>query len=186
MHWLLKENVPPNGYELDDFPIRTERVAHVAGHLMSIFYNVLQTVDDGRTDKATKTGGVLTILKEGTSILQLPVGILSTEKWWKYTNISLEKAGRLDYYAHDHHHCHISSWQSRNPDEEHWGGAVITRDKLWTLSFSGLPELADEAFCLMLVYIFGLMTLHRIRKIAAISGSTLYLEPLLTKIRRPN
>ncbi|HEY4498740.1 MAG TPA: hypothetical protein VJH94_01615 [Candidatus Paceibacterota bacterium] len=64
------------------------------------------------------------------------------EKREKYFYLCQEKAARLAQ-----HSDHISSWQSRNPQDGRWGGAVKGRE--FILSFSGLPELWDEASMLV-------------------------------------
>lgn len=45
---------------------------------------------------------------------------------------------------------HISSFQSRNPDEEKWGGAVLIKinGQVWGISVSGLKENEDEQLAL--------------------------------------
>lgn len=58
-----------------------------------------------------------------------------------YKQNAYEKIIRLSYHEGD-----ISSFQSRNPAEGRWGGAI--RLKGIVLSFSGLTELLDEAYLL--------------------------------------
>lgn len=67
----------------------------------------------------------------------------------KYREYSREKAERLL-----RHPEHMLSWQSREPKEGRWGGAVRLQSGI-IFSFSGFPELVDEAFCAALAFILG-------------------------------
>ena len=66
------------------------------------------------------------------------LGEISNEKVEKYLAFCQEKARRLALHPE-----HTSSWQSRNPEDNQWGGAI--RCGKYIYSFSGLPELGDEA-----------------------------------------
>jgi hypothetical protein len=48
---------------------------------------------------------------------------------------------------------HVSSWESRDPGHDRWGGAIRIEDLIF--SFSGLPELADEALMLGVGLMYG-------------------------------
>ena len=48
----------------------------------------------------------------------------------------------------------MSSWQSRNPEIDRYGGAIWLRNYGAALSLSGLPELHDKAFAASLAF-FG-------------------------------
>lgn len=97
-----------------------------------------------------------------------PVGAVGPEKAEKYFNLSLEKAIRVGTRGHQ------SSWQSRDPDSGKWGGAIIAGS--WILSFSGLPELADEAVMLVTAVMSRLMTVVEARAIADISQNPYFVE----------
>lgn len=110
------------------------------------------------------------------------VGNFPIDKVHKYFSLSLEKGSRL--YQHPEH---LSSWQSR--DEKgmvigqswgHWGGAIFLRHYLVCLSFSGLPELGDEAVVLFAALLSGMATLGEVRAIARISSNP-YFELLYGK-----
>lgn len=74
------------------------------------------------------------------------IGNVPAEKLEKYQRLSIEKASRLAKYWKLYKH--YSSFESRNPEEEKWGGAIYVGDHT-IFSFSGLPdELADEAVLL--------------------------------------
>lgn len=74
----------------------------------------------------------------------------------KYAILAPEKANRLHSFISS---GHLTSYESRNPEGNvrvvakvnriepwgHWGGAVLI-SKHYIFSFSGLPELLDEAF----------------------------------------
>ncbi len=72
----------------------------------------------------------------------------------KYRNLSYEKALRLAMNA-KHYRSFLSSWTGRNVTLDQYGGAVLLECNpsnsdfggwVWLIfSFSGLPELADEA-----------------------------------------
>lgn len=70
------------------------------------------------------------------------------DKKVKYRKLAAEKAMRLR-----EHPEHVTSWQSRDPDHDRWGGAIRTNDG-WVFSFSGLPELWDEALLTGIVCIY--------------------------------
>ena len=71
----------------------------------------------------------------------LPIGGVLEEKAEKYCAFAMEKVARLA-----RHPDHRTSYESRDPEENKWGGAVRIGDYIF--SMSGLPELADEAVML--------------------------------------
>lgn len=96
-----------------------------------------------------RSGGYFCLVREsmnaktstgGLPIILVPCGVFPLEKAEKYLNLCQEKAKRLAILGG------LSSWESRNPEENKWGGAVRFRDLIF--SFSGFPELADEAVML--------------------------------------
>lgn len=91
-----------------------------------------------------------------------------------YFKFSPEKAIRLKNLTE-----HLSSWQSRNPNRKEWGGAIKSPD--FILSFSGLPELADEAVVLLIAYGFGWINYNQLWEIVRISDNP-YVEPLYRKL----
>lgn len=98
----------------------------------------LDPADQGRT------GGWLFIAdSEGEMILHEQIGtIAEPAKNGRYLALSVEQAVRLF-----EHPDHRTSWQSRDPDRDRWGGAFRTDDG-WVISFCGLPELWNEALVL--------------------------------------
>ena len=91
-----------------------------------------------------REGGYLCIAdgKNGLPILTVLVGKVPPHKARKYLAFCQEKAGRLAG-----NRGHLSSWESRDPQKDHWGGAIRFND--YILSFSGLPEMGDEAAMLV-------------------------------------
>lgn len=78
----------------------------------------------------------------GRLLLAFQIGECPAEKVEKYLRLANEKADRLIANIGA---GHKSSWQSRDGKEK-WGGAIRAGKLIF--SFSGLPELADEAVML--------------------------------------
>lgn len=77
------------------------------------------------------------------------IGRVPAEKLEKYERLSKEKASRLAKFLKLYKH--YSSFESRNPQEGKYGGAIYVGHST-IFSFSGLPdELADEAVLLYAV-----------------------------------
>lgn len=139
-----------------------------------------------------KTGGVLTLALCGFSQGHLiDFEGYPKEKVDKYFSISQEKAHRL--YAHwlRNHDVALSSWQTRDPAQEMWGGAVLFQNASgsprlpYIVSFSGLAEVTDEALSLVLGYDLG-FTQDRgyLARIAGISQNPVFND--LFKASRPS
>ncbi len=97
----------------------------------------------GREEWAGQRGGYLCIADgiNGLPLVTVLMGEVSLQKAPKYLEFCQEKAARLAG-----HRDHESSYESRNPGKDRWGGAVRCGNKIF--SFSGLPELGDEAVML--------------------------------------
>ena len=93
-----------------------------------------------------RLGGFLCVLNPQIGEIVV-TGLIGTEpdekKREKYKLLAEEKARRLALHPE-----HQSSWESRDPDKNRWGGAI--RGTRLLFSFSGLPELWDEALMLVL------------------------------------
>jgi len=87
---------------------------------------------------------------------------------WAYFSLH-EKGPRLLK-----HPDHVSSFQSKNEEAAQYAGAIAVSDLV--LSFSGLPELADEAVMLTLAFMLKWATSEEVEAIAKISGNTIYEE----------
>lgn len=98
----------------------------------------------------SKPRGYFTVVNIATSapVLIAKIGKVPLDKLEKYQLYSREKALRLSIKMKSHNH--MSSWESRIPEDGKWGGAVFAGRGL-IFSFSGLPELADEAAMLDVV-----------------------------------
>ena len=116
--------------------------------------------------------GYLTIKdkKDGRLILQAQIGDCPEKKHVKYRTLSLEKADRL--LENLESKKHLSSWQSKDESKDKYGGAIATHELI--LSFSGLPELADEAVVLITALSFGWATEDEATKIAKISKNPFF------------
>jgi hypothetical protein len=118
-----------------------------------------------------RCGGYFSASKYGV-VEQALVGIVEDEeKRKKYSKFSYEKNERLFNNSGD-----VSSWQSRNPETDAWGGSIRAEEGV-LLSFSGLPELADEAIVLVIAVGLGLLEFDTASYIVSIS-SNIYFEEL--------
>ena len=93
-------------------------------------------------------------------------GTYEEQKALKYWEFAQEKADRL---ANHFGEGHLSSYQSRAPEKMRWGGAIRTPGG-WILSFSGFPELMDEAFMLAVARQAGLITVSEAITVLAPHG----------------
>jgi hypothetical protein len=121
---------------------------------------VLKHVDDavqqaiglfaGDKEWAGREGGAFCLANAGLGIPYRValVGHPNPEKVSKYVDFCQEKSRRLAFNLN-----HVSSWESRNPDADQYGGAI--RCQILILSFSGFPELGDEAIMLKAAQTLG-------------------------------
>lgn len=123
----------------------------------------------------------------GRVMMLFQVNTCPDDKEGKYCTLSLEKGRRLF-----NNPKHVSSFQSRNPGAlipypdlpdhginwGHWGGAIRCPDSQLILSFSGLPELGDEAVALAIAVQAGWLSGSKARAIAEISENPHFL-PLM-------
>jgi hypothetical protein len=102
-----------------------------------------KVIDVFETDR---TGGFLTI-QAGKVVGIVPFGIIPPEKLEKYHRLSQEKVRRLlaDVNANSKNE---TSYATRNEEMDQWGGAILASNG-YLVSFSGLPELADETLSLL-------------------------------------
>lgn len=140
---------------------------------------VLATMRKNGLIDESRTGGYMTVLSltdrpPTTALLVAEIGELTDpEKIKKYHDFSREKADRLRLNIAM---GHSSSWQSRNPDENHWGGAIRAGGAI--LSFSGLPELADEALTLEVARRLGMLSHELCLQIAQTSNNEIFHRPV--------
>ncbi len=125
------------------------------------------------------SGGYLYVGDQTAKMLvHMQLGSPAQNKADLYLEYSQEKATRLAGFKSDD-----LSWQSRCPKVNRWGGAVRLSKKQGFLSFSGFPELVDEAFCLALAVNAGLMsadTAYALTQVNSNSGLTEKMIALVT------
>ncbi len=115
-----------------------------------------------------KTGGCLCIADlNGTVHLKSFIGQVPRVKMAGYWELSEEKARRLS--NHQMLSRHVSSWQSRNGQYDRWGGAI--KASKYILSFSGLPEMYDEMFMVLVGIGGSYLTSRQAQEIADISSN---------------
>ncbi len=78
----------------------------------------------------------------------------------------------------------LASWQSRNTDEEMYGGAIRAGEYIF--SFSGLSEHADEMICLLVAIELEALSCDEAYRIAKETGNQLYLDFLTDPIHELN
>jgi len=117
-----------------------ENIFEVAITVSDVVSTALRLIDDSE-----RRGGFFGLTIKGQDIC-VPIGDIPDKKRLKYYTLAREKIRQLES-----HPLHRTSHQSRDPDaivEEmawgKWGGGIRT-DNGNLLSFSGLPELWDEA-----------------------------------------
>lgn len=96
-------------------------------------------------------------------------------KLLKYKRLANEKSHRLMRFPN-----HDSSWESRDESKRMFAGAI--RAQSFLLSFSGLPELADEALVLCVATIAEVMHHQTAARIATMSGSIRFYEAFLVHV----
>lgn len=163
-------------YTAPDF----EKVFDIVAHIERALNKALAIFAQEENWKG-RTGGYFCLAdkESGMPLFITQVGEVPKEKAGKYLSFCQEKAGRLAQNK-----AHWSSWQSRNPDQEKWGGAV--RTEIGILSFSGLPELGDEAVMLVVRCLTDHMywaTVQEEKEIAAFSNNR-YFIPLVQPFNR--
>lgn len=96
-----------------------------------------------------------------------------------YIDFCQEKASRLEkeHFANGH----LSSFQSRDPINNKWPGAILGQDsqkRKYAFSFSGLPWKCDEAITLLTAMQVGHLTKHEAIVIAEISENDIFFEAI--------
>jgi hypothetical protein len=119
-------------------------------------------------------GGYLSIFsgKTGVLLFSVLIGEVPPEKVEKYSNLSREKAQRLLKNP-----GHLSSWQTRNPEEDKYGGAIrviLETGQEFIFSISGFPEVGDETVVLVSAISTLGFNAKRAEEIAKISGNDLF------------
>ncbi len=121
-------------------------------------------------------GGHITMLRIGDSgyKLSIPVRLnihdIPEDVSKLFQEGSMEKAMRLHRAAGKRKH--VSSYQSRNPEKNKYGGAILAKGK-WVISFSGITEKVDELIAIRVACRLKVMDENRMNEIFAISGNSL-------------
>lgn len=130
---------------MQDAPFALDRVnlplfISVARHIFTAAENLL--CQSGQSDKR---GGYCAVFENEISNpgLLFHIGESPQDKLGKRIEVALEKGRRLQNWPE-----HLTSFQSRNHNVGCWGGAI--RGRNFIFSFSGLPELWDEAVTFVL------------------------------------
>jgi hypothetical protein len=155
-----------------------ERVRQLSHTLIS----VIRADWDG---PAFDPGGYLLVSERGPDtatrdprqIIKIPVGFMPEDKVDTYWRMADWKVKMLHLNIPE---GHVSSYQSRDR-KTRFGGAILT--KHYIFCFSGIPELLDEAYVLVLAVLVDELTEAEALRIAAISGSTKYFTAALEKMR---
>lgn len=148
--------------------IELGRVLGVVGEAVGL---VIEHLDREAGKPQERRGGYFCYGLEtpaGASLLvHAQIGRVRFEKEDKYCAFSLEKMERLVGRPGD-----CSSWQTRDPDHDMYGGAIRAKGAI--LSFSGLPEEADEAAMLLAAVKLGALAPHDGGNIGSVSKNATY------------
>ena len=130
-----------------DMPVPKGLVLGVTERVVTTAIKML--AEAGKPDKC---GGYFVLLDDkGHLQLVSCIGLNPFEKVRKRVELAWEKCGRLLDNPED-----LTSFDTRNPDAERFGGAV--RGRTLVFGFSGLPELWDEAAMFVVAIITGELT----------------------------
>lgn len=124
-----------------------------------------------------KKGGYLCIAGfVGPPILVAEIGDNPPDKKLGRWNVCQEKPARLARYAHEL--GHVSSWQTRDPANKKYGGAIWLPQYNCGLSFSGAPESLDETFVCLIARKEEVITLAEVDRIRKVSDNHFTLPAL--------
>lgn len=119
-------------------------------------------------------GGYLCIAREedGLPLAVILFGDMPREKCEGRLEFSQEKAKRLAS-----HPDHKTSWESRDPANNKWGGAI--RGKKYIISVSGLPEELDEVVSALFAYAINDLDVEDAKAFLAANDNEYYKAKLL-------
>ena len=146
-------------------PFVTVDLPHLTGLIAKALEACPALPDNPQPDRAL--AGYFTLLSKatGATLSGFAFGDVPAEKEERYRSFSMEKALRL--FANMAQHG--SSFESRDPALDLWGGAINAHD--FILSFSGMPELLDEAVMLIVAYQMGWLNWQEVNYIAQKSNN---------------
>ncbi len=151
--------------------------AHLQEYLAAAQETVIECLQVFSNQHRKKRGGgylCITPWRHGERITRMPIlvaeiGIVERIHAAEAFRNCQEKVARLA-----DHPEHWTSWESRNPEREQWGGAIRTRKYL--LGFSGFPELLDQAYVYRLSMKLELEPLVTAEWIGRITGDVNFTE----------
>ncbi len=136
------------------------------------------------TARNGREGGYITIKNAQSGMIEAIylIGSIQKGKEEKYLTLSQEKANRL-FRIRMAGGNDSTSWQSRNEEKMEYGGAIFFEvwNEEYILSFSGLPELGDEA-CMFITQI--LISSESTEMIELVASSVLH-SIYFSKLGRP-
>ena len=139
-------------------------LSHVIVRLGIYVETILSVFGKSKGWKGRSGGYFCLINRETGRILMVAlVGSVPLEKAKRYLTFAIEKAVRLFSYSE-----HKTSWESRDPIQNKWGGAVA--GKHYILSFSGFPEKGDTVLMLRLLKLIEDPTSDTLEKLAKLGG----------------
>lgn len=126
------------------------------------------------SDMEGKSGVMFCLMNESTGELVIEptmIGEITNGKEERYAALCQEKATRLREYRKSGHWL---SWQSRDPANDKWGGAISDGEYIW--SPSGLKEDQDESLALMSAHSSGRIMNGAPQEYAGISNNLIILD----------
>ncbi len=133
-----------------------ETIIDIAERIIALLVNEYPELTTSKN--ILKTGGYISVFDLGDKRLEY-VGVVGEpaphEKWSAYAYNSGEKGTRL--LATHEELGHLTSFESRDPENGKWGGAIVAG--YYIFSFSGLPEQADEAVMLVVAVELNVLSL---------------------------
>jgi hypothetical protein len=144
-----------------------DRLTEFMDHTVTALLSLMQ---GAQTWEGKRFGAVFCVVARSSGRPIYPphqIGTIPEEKLRRYKRLATAvKPGQLVGNP-----SHVSSWQSRDPDRDLWGGAVAMSDDD-IFSLSGLPELADEGTVLAGGHAhYGDILLPRLDDVARISSN---------------
>ena len=121
--------------------VRSEEVALWSNTAQTIFSEMVTYFKrHSNLGLSEKTGGVLCVMDKetGVTVATFLVGSAPKNKLQRYIFLAQVKAERL--YKHLPHH--LTSYESRDPKQDHWSGAIV--GSYYIFSFSGFSEDTDS------------------------------------------
>jgi hypothetical protein len=144
-----------------------DKLAQFMDHTVTALLSLMQ---GAQAWEGKNSGAVFCVVSRNTGQPIHPpyrIGTAPEEKLRRFERLAtIVKPGQLIG-----HPSHESSWQSRDPEQDLWGGAVaMSDDDIFALS--GLPELADEGTVLAGGHAhYGDVLLPRLDDVASISSN---------------